>query len=272
MQALQQQGQQLMQQAQAAQAVLAKPKWSDVLNLLKDKYLRYGKIDIETNSTIEANSAEDKQNMSEALTAIGTLVQQFEPMVQSGAMPMTMVKGLILAVARRFTFGRQVEDAIAQIPDQAPNAGQTDPSVAAKQQAAAAEAQLATQKAQAAMTQGQQDMQLAQQEFGLKQQEFQFKQAESQRKEQQAQQTHAIKMAEAALKQQEIAMKTQGIQVQGQANAQGAWMKQQADAQAAASTVRTAAIKEQSISVTAKNKAKIEAERLRNAKKNGAPS
>lgn len=125
--------QQLMQAAQEAQATLQKPKWSDVLGLLQSDMQRYYKIDIETNSTIAADTAEDQQKITECMTALGNMYQSFGPVVQAGAMPLGVLKEMTLAVIRRFSFGRQVEDAIMQMPDEAPQQGQ-DPAAAEKVQ------------------------------------------------------------------------------------------------------------------------------------------
>jgi hypothetical protein len=111
---------QIQQAAQQAQAVLAKPQWQPIIDLLRNDLLRNYRIDIETNSTIDPNTSEDKQNMNEAIAALSGMQQQFLPSVQAGAMPLPVLKSMMLAVARRFQFGREVEDSIAQMPDQLP--------------------------------------------------------------------------------------------------------------------------------------------------------
>src|SRR6185436_8509179 len=97
--------QQMMQQVQA---VMAKPQWKPILELLKSNLQRGYKIDIETNSTLANTSAEDQDNITKAMTAIGAAMQQLLPAVQAGAMTMQAMKEILLSMARRFEFGRQV--------------------------------------------------------------------------------------------------------------------------------------------------------------------
>jgi len=117
----------VQQAAQQAQAVLAKPPWQPVLDLLKSNLQRGYKIDIETNSTLANTSSEDQENIAKAMQAIGAALQQFIPAVQAGVMTMPAVKEILLSMARRFEFGRQVEAAIAAMPDQLPPPAQLPP-------------------------------------------------------------------------------------------------------------------------------------------------
>lgn len=110
----------LVQAAQQAQATMAKMPWGEVVKLLQDDLLRDFHIDIETNSTLDANSNEDKQNITEALTALSNMFTSFLPAVQQGAMTMPALKEMTLTVMRKFQFGREVEDAVASMPDQLP--------------------------------------------------------------------------------------------------------------------------------------------------------
>ena len=111
---------QIAQAQQQVQAIMAKPKWEEVLALLKDNLHRGYKIDIETNSTLANTSSEDQQNITNAMGAIAQALQQFIPAVQTGVMTMPAVKEILLSIARRFEFGRQVEQSIAMMPDQLP--------------------------------------------------------------------------------------------------------------------------------------------------------
>jgi len=111
---------QVQQMQQQAQAILSKPRWEDVLKLLKDDLLRGYRVDIETNSTLANTSSEDQQNITNAMTALSNMFQSFLPAVQEGALTMPALKEMTLAVARRFEFGRQVETSISAMPDQLP--------------------------------------------------------------------------------------------------------------------------------------------------------
>jgi hypothetical protein len=230
---------QMQQAMQQVQTILAKPKWSDVIGLLRNDLQRNFRIDIETNSTIEANSQEDKQNVTEALQALSQMMQQFAPAVQAGAIPMATVKSMVMTVVRKFAFGREVEDAVSQIPDQLPPQP-PDPSKAGpspeEQQAKQAEAQLDIQTAQ-------QKGQLLQQQGQLAQQKFGFDQAKMQREDQMAQANHQLKMAQISLSMQETqakSLETQQKLAAAQASLQAQREKDQLGVQAAASKAQAA--------------------------------
>lgn len=107
----------IMQQAKQPlspemQQQLAQPVWGQILELLKDDQLRAYRIDIETNSTIEPEAAEDQEAITKILTALGQTMQSFGPLVQQGVLPFDAAKAILLFVARRFRFGDQLEDSI----------------------------------------------------------------------------------------------------------------------------------------------------------------
>lgn len=97
--------QQLQQQAQQI-------KWSDVLQMLQDDMQRAYRIDIETNSTIEPEAAEDQKNISELMNAMGQFINGVGPMVEKGVMPFQVAQSMLLAITRRFRFGNEIEDQI----------------------------------------------------------------------------------------------------------------------------------------------------------------
>jgi hypothetical protein len=204
-----------MQQAmQQAQDVLAKPPWEQVVGLLKNDLLRYYRIDIETNSTIASDTQEDKDDVTDALTGISQLLQSFAPMVQQGVMTMPVVKSILLTTVRKFSFGRECEDAIKQMPDQPPPpppdpSAPTPEELDAKKQEANVKIQVAQSKLQLAGIEGQN----AQQEMQQKAQETQMKMMQAQRDEESAQKQHQVKLAQMDLQMQEIAMKKQVSQM-----------------------------------------------------------
>jgi hypothetical protein len=134
--------QQAQQQMQALQQQLQQPKWSDVLRMLNDDMQRAYRIDIETNSTIEPEAAEDQKQIAELLTSIGQFVQGVGPMVQQGIMPFGVAKNMLLAVSRRNRFGREIEDDIQAMQPPKPQ----DDGAAQKAAAAAAQQQIESQK------------------------------------------------------------------------------------------------------------------------------
>lgn len=97
------------------QQAAAMPSMEEVLDLLKNDTMRSYRIDIETNSTVDAEATEDKQDISELLNAISQFVNGMSPMVQSGTMPFEVVQSMLLAVVRRYRFGGELEDQLKQM-------------------------------------------------------------------------------------------------------------------------------------------------------------
>jgi hypothetical protein len=171
--------QQFDQQVQAAQAAgqpppqmpeippeimqaMQSPTWEDIQTVMQNDVIFHYKVDIETNSTIDAEAAQDKQDIAELMNAISQFLNGVAPLVQQGAMSIDVAKGMLLIICRRFNFGTQIEDAINQMKAPEP---QKDPAADAKAQQAQQEAQLAAAEAKAKMEQMQLDGQLQQQKF-----------------------------------------------------------------------------------------------------------
>ena len=119
------------------QQAAAMPSMEEVLDLLKNDTMRSYRIDIETNSTVDAEATEDKQDISELLNAISQFVNGMSPMVQSGTMPFEVVQSMLLAVVRRYRFGGELEDQLKQMKK--PEGG--NPEEVKKQQAEVQKAQ-----------------------------------------------------------------------------------------------------------------------------------
>lgn len=129
-QAAQAMGQPLDPQTQAA---LQAPVWGHVLEMLRDDMQRAYRIDIETNSTVEPEAAEDQKNISDMMTAMGQFLSGVAPLVQAGTMPFEIAQSMLLAISRRFRFGSEIEDYIKGMKAPAP---QDDGKEAQAQQAA----------------------------------------------------------------------------------------------------------------------------------------
>jgi hypothetical protein len=114
-------------EAQQAQQVLSLPKWEDVLSILAKENVRQYRIDIETNSTLDPTRQEDKQDITDAMTAIANTMQSFGYYVEMGVFPMPAFKKMLLAMTRRFAFGKEVEDALEAIPDTVPSTPNNNP-------------------------------------------------------------------------------------------------------------------------------------------------
>ena len=148
-----QQAQMLLQQAQAQQvpgqppvqppqqliAMAQLPTWEDIMGLLANDLQRNYRIDVETNSTVDAEATEDKQNMGEFLNAIAQFMNGAAPLVQQGVLPFDAAKSILLAVTRRYRFGPEVEDDLKKMQPPQPQGNGTDAKANADLEAAQAE-------------------------------------------------------------------------------------------------------------------------------------
>ena len=126
---------------QAGQPVEA-PTWDDVMAVLRSDLMRAYRVDIETDSTIQADVARAQQNAAQFVQGFGGFIQAIGPAVQAGAMPMDVVSDLLTAFARSFKLGRQAEDALERLGQQARQPQpESDNGAAAAAQAAQMEAQ-----------------------------------------------------------------------------------------------------------------------------------
>ena len=190
-------GQQPGPQTQQLMQVASQPSWDEIMAMLQDDLVRNYHIDIETNSTVDAEATEDKQAIGEFLNAVAQFMNGVGPLVQQGIMPFEAAKAMLLGVVRRYRFGNEVEEQINAM--QAPKP-QEDPGAEEKKQ----QAQLEIQKTQMEMQARQQELQ---QEMALKQQEHQMKLVELERKAQFMELQFQNKMRTAQLQAQQAAMK-----------------------------------------------------------------
>jgi len=94
---------------------LEQPKWSDVLKILRDDFVRSYLIDIETNSTLDVEATDDKKNISEFMNALAQFMNGTAPMVKEGILPFEAMKSMLLAITQNFRFGREVEEQIKKM-------------------------------------------------------------------------------------------------------------------------------------------------------------
>lgn len=195
-----QQAQMLLQQAQARQvpgqppaqppqqliAMAQLPTWEDIMGLLANDLQRNYRIDLETNSTVDAEATEDKQNMGEFLNAIAQFMNGAAPLVQQGVLPFDAAKSILLAVTRRYRFGPEVEDDLKKMQPPQPQGNGADAKAKADLEAAQAE-----QKVR---------MEMLAMDKQLKEAETAAKLQEIQRKSELAAATHSAKLQELRLK------------------------------------------------------------------------
>ena len=181
-------------------AVLNKPNWETILQFLQNSVVRNYRIDIEANSTIEPEAAEDGQKLGEFLNAFAQFMNGIAPLVQQGYLPIEAGREMLLAITRKYRFGEDVEESLKQItmPQQ-----QGDDKGKASEQEAQAKIQQIQQKGQVEAQKGQMDLAL--------------KQLQLQQKQKEAEMDMALKAQELQVKQQEIAMKEQLGRVKAEA-------------------------------------------------------
>ena len=109
-------------EVQRATEIMKLPSWEDVLGLLQNDYWRSYRLDIETNSTLDVEATEDKQNVAEFMNAFAQLMNGMFPMVEKGVMPFDAAKSMMLAIVKRFRFGREVEDQLKEMTQPKPQA------------------------------------------------------------------------------------------------------------------------------------------------------
>lgn len=197
------------------------PSWEQIMQLLHNDVARAYRCDIETNSTIDAEASQDKQDISELLNALGQFFNAVGPLVQEGTMPFEIAKQMLLVITRRYNFGSQLEDMLSQMTppqQQGQNSGE-QAAAAAKAQQTQAEAQLATTKAQNEMQitnaehqnkmqQMAAEAQLNQAKMGVQQQELKLQAAALSFKLMQQQQQHNNKMQQLGMNIQDGNAKT----------------------------------------------------------------
>lgn len=155
---------------------LTQPTWEEVKQVISSDAMRSYRIDIETDSTIQADQTRAQQSMATFVEGLAAFGQAVGPAVQSGVMPMDVVTDLLASFARNFRLGKQAEDALDRLskmppPQKAdPEAERMKAELQMKQQEAQLDAQREEQKAQ---RDAQIEAQKAQAEIVRKQQEAQ---------------------------------------------------------------------------------------------------
>jgi hypothetical protein len=186
MQAAQAMGQQ-MQLPPQQQEMMDKPIREEVEQLLKD--INNFRIDIESDSTIRGDVQRNQEQMALFLQGTAQYLSAVGPLVQEGAMPQEIAVEIFAAFCRSFRLGKQAEDALDKMADQAKQAAEQpkQPSpeeikVQGEQQKMQMELQLKQQEhamklelMKAEMAQKQQELAFKEQELNLKAREMQMK-------------------------------------------------------------------------------------------------
>ncbi len=176
--------------------VLAKaqmPSFEECLELLTNDLTRNFRIDIETDSTIEAEATEDKRDMTEALTALSQAMGAIGPLVQQQILPFEAAKAIMLAVAQKFHFGSEIETQINLMRQPAPPQEEGKAPAGPTPEQVEAESAAATKKAEA-------EMQATTLQMQEREREHYFHMQEMQRKDELDAAKHQRALAELAMK------------------------------------------------------------------------
>jgi hypothetical protein len=175
-------------EAQQVMALAQAPVvWEDVFAVLKNDRLRSYKIDIESNSTLDAEATGDMEQIAALMNGMAQFMSGAAPLVQGGALSADAAKQMLGVIVRRYPFGDKIEDFLNQPPAPQP----PDP----KAEADKAKAQAEQVKAKVEIEKAQLDKQTAEIEAKARQQELTL-QMEMNR------QLHAQKMAQAEAQKQ----------------------------------------------------------------------
>lgn len=238
------QKQQALQIAQAAAAsgqqpppqlveALQEPAWEDIQALLSDDVSRSYRIDIETNSTIDAEATQDKQDIQEMLAAVAQFMQGVAPLIESGSMPFEVAQAMLLVVVRRFAFGPEIEDMLSKMQPPKPP---PDPNAAKAQM----EAQATQQQMQHDVQKHGLDMQAKQVDLQSKKQAAAAAQQQTHMQMTAAQQAHEIAMAEGRMKAADLARKNEAAVLKHNLELSTIRAKANADMQSAAAKAKNA--------------------------------
>jgi hypothetical protein len=159
-----------------------RPVSPEMTKIMRSDALREFRIDIETDSTIQAIQQEDQAEVVKFLEGFTKFMQGIGPAVQSGYLTAKAAKSMVMAATRRFKFGREVEDSLNEMDAEKVDNKEKEPS--AEEKKMQMEMQMKQQDAQMKQQGQQADLQMKQQEGQIKaqaqQQELQMKQASQQ--------------------------------------------------------------------------------------------
>jgi hypothetical protein len=145
--------------------------------MLRDDMQRAYRIDIETNSTIEADATEDKQLIMEVMTAMGQVLNGVGPLVAKGVLPFEAAQVMLLTVVRRFRFGVEMEDTIKAMQPPKPEDEGGAEQVKQAQEMASKELEMQKKQAEGDIKMKQMDAEMAlkQKDMDLQMREMQLK-------------------------------------------------------------------------------------------------
>lgn len=175
--------------------LLSTPSWEEIVSAMQNSLTRAYKIDIETNSTVDAEATEDKQNISELLNAMAQFMSGVAPLVESGTMPFEAAQTILMSIVRRFRFGTDVEDALKKMkPPEKPDDGSAA-KAQMEQKKGEMDLQMIQAKAQAEQQSMQMQAQLQQEQMNLEREKLAMQRQEMEMQMEFKREEHAMNMA-----------------------------------------------------------------------------
>lgn len=180
-------GQQPQQPPKEVLDMLSKPSLEEVDKVLRNDTMRGFRIDVESDSTIRADMTRNQQMMTQFLSGTAEFMSAVGPAVVQGFFPADIAVEVFTAFARNFRLGKQAEDALDRLADQAKKAAQEPPKEDPKAQAeklkleGEREKQAMDMKAKEAEIAGK--MQLMEKQMEIKERELAMKERELQMRE-----------------------------------------------------------------------------------------
>lgn len=103
------------------------PTLEELLKRVASDQQRTFVVNIQTSSTVDLDTAQDKSEVQEFMTAMGQLLAGLQPLGALGASGMEAAKAILIAVCQRYKFGLDVADVIAKIEPTPPGNPQGQP-------------------------------------------------------------------------------------------------------------------------------------------------
>ncbi|MDB4351918.1 hypothetical protein OAA60_00630 [Porticoccaceae bacterium] len=174
---------------------LSLPTWEDLKAMMTSETMREYIVDIETDSTIQADQQADQDAIASMLQGVSQFGHGVGPLMEVGVLTQDAAKQVLISMFRRYRLGRELEEAIEN------SVGEEKPDPEAEAQ------QLEQQKQQAEMQADQQKMQAEQQKMQAEQQIRQEEMAAERERMQleltQARESHQMEMESIRMKRDE---------------------------------------------------------------------
>ena len=142
--------------------ILQMPSWEDVMQLLRDDKMRGFSLEIETDSTIALNEADEQQAAIGMVNAMGQLGSQLMPAVQGGFISKRAGMAIAKAALKKFRVSREVEEELEAEDDTPPP---PDPKVMEKQAEEMQQLQEQIKQAAAELEKQKAELEMAKQQF-----------------------------------------------------------------------------------------------------------